>query len=289
MKISTVVAAMVVLVLGACGYSTQPLPQAGEEYEIVVSYETSILANGKPSGSSRGQNIYVERVIIARDDGLELEYDLPEQVSAEDRARVWQFPVRVFRPTNGPMQLINREELETRVDAWLATAGLNRSACGEWIFTWNAFRIECDPETILETIRAFDFLFTDLREGTLYRDPMARSPEKLKRIKNGADSVRVEAVMEVDPDAVRRARAEADVVVGKIMNAPVTFDSALRDRAKEVVSGTIEVTFDIDSSGNAWRSTKVTRLEFDGPGDRSEAETATETVERRPVSARSVR
>jgi hypothetical protein len=90
--------------------------------------------------------------------------------------------------------------------------------------------------------------------------------------------------MEVDPDAVRRARAESDVAVGEIMRKPVTLDAALRARANESVSGTISVTFDTDAGGHIRRRTKVTKVETKGPDGRSESQTATETVERRPVS-----
>ena len=288
-RISAVAVALLLLAVDARSDSAKLFPKVGEEYDIITSYETSSRTNGTSSGSSRGRNMYVERVIGARDGGLEMEYDLPSQVPAEARARVWQFSARVFRPSNGPMQLINRAELEMRVDTWLSAAGLPHSACGGWYFTWNAFRVECDPETIIETIHTFDLLSVDLREGALYQDPLALSPGKLTRTANGPNGPRFAVVMEVDPDAVRRARAESDVIAGEIMQTPVTLDAALHERAREAVSGTIEVTFDADAAGNAWRRTKVTRLQFDGPGKRSETETATETVERRLVSGSSAR
>ena len=90
--------------------------------------------------------------------------------------------------------------------------------------------------------------------------------------------------MQVDPDAVRRARAESDVAVGEIMQKPVTLNAALRARANESVSGTISVTFDTDAGGRVWRRTKVTNVVTKRPDGRTESQTATETVERRPVS-----
>jgi hypothetical protein len=87
--------------------------------------------------------------------------------------------------------------------------------------------------------------------------------------------------MPVDPDAVRRARAESDVVVGEIVRKPVTLDAALHERAKETISGTISVAFETDSAGNARRRTKVTKLDIEEPDGRSETQTVTETLERR--------
>jgi hypothetical protein len=92
--------------------------------------------------------------------------------------------------------------------------------------------------------------------------------------------------MPVDADAVRRVRAESDVVVGEIMKKPVSFDAALHERAGEVVSGTISVAFETDPAGNVRRRTKVTKLDIKRPDGRSETQTVTETLERRPVSRR---
>ena len=264
--------------------SPQSAPKVGEEYEISKRYETSQQTSNGSSGSSRGRDALLERVIGVREGGLELEFDLPKDATADDRARNWQFPVRVFRPSSGPMQLLNRPELEARVEGWLKAAGWTRAACGRWIFTWNAFRIECDPQSIIKTVEALDLRSADLREGASYQETEARSSGTLARKAAGPNGETFAVTAEIDPDAVRRARAESDVAVGEMMQKPVTLDAALRERAKESVSGTISVTFDTDIGGNVRRRTKVTKVEIKGPDGRYESQTATETVERRPVS-----
>jgi len=278
------IAALLLLANDARGESPQSAPKVGEEYKISRRYETSQQTSDGSSGSSRGQDTILERVIGVREGGLELEYDLPKDATAEDRARSWQFPVRVFRPTNGSMQLLNRPELEARVEAWLKAAGWTRAVCGRWIFTWNAFRIECDPQSVIKTVEAFDLRSADLREGAPYQETEARGPGTLTRKAAGPNGATFAVVMEIDPDAVRRARADSDVAVGEIMRKPVTLDAALRERAKESVSGTISVTFDTDSAGNVRWRTKVTKVETKVPDGRSESQTVTETVERHPVS-----
>jgi hypothetical protein len=278
------IAGLLLLANDARGESPQSAPKVGEEYEISKRYETSQQTGDGSSGSSRGRDTILERVIGVREGGLELEYDLPKNATAEDRARSWQFPVRVFRPTNGSMQLLNRSELEARVEGWLKAAGWTRAVCGRWIFTWNAFRIECDPQSVIKTVEAFDLRSADLREGAPYQETEARGPGTLTRKAAGPNGATFAVVMEIDPDAVRRARADSDVAVGEIMRKPVTLDAALRERAKESVSGTISVTFDTDSAGNVRWRTKVTKVETKGPDGRSERQTVTETVERRPVS-----
>lgn len=267
----------------ARGESPQSAPKVGEESEIDKRYETS-QKTSDGSGSSRGRDVILERVIGVREGGLELEYDLPKNATAEDRARNWQFPARIFRRSNGSMLLRNRSELEARVEVWLKAAGLTRADCGRWIFTWNAFRIECDPQSVIKTVEAFDLRSADLREGAPYQEAEARGPGTLTRKAAGPNGATFAVLMEIDPDRVRRARAESDVSVGEIMKKPVTLDVALRERAKESVSGTISVTFDTDSVGNVWRRTKVTKVEGKRQDGQFESQTVTETVERRPAS-----
>jgi len=278
-------AAIAALLLpAACGQLVKPAPKVGEEFEISKRYETSGHASDGASGSSRGRETFLERVVGTREGGLELEYDLWKDATAQDRARTWQFPVRVFRPSTGPMQLLNGPELEGRLEGWLKAAGWTRAACGRWIFTWNAFRIECDPQSVIKILEALDLRFANLREGAPYQEAEARGPGRLTRTAAGPNGETFAVAMEVDPDVVRRARAESDVAVGEIMRKPVMLDAALRARANESISGTISVTFDTDAGGNVRRRTKVTKVETKGPDGRSESQTATETVERRPVS-----
>ncbi len=69
-----------------------------------------------------------------------------------------------------------------------------------------------------------------------------------------------------------------------MMQKPVTLNSALLERAKESISGTISITFEKDFAGNVWRRTKVTKLETKKSSGQTESEIATETVERTQIS-----
>lgn len=288
MKIAWFIASLMIVVgTPAADARAEPLsrgPQAGETYEISMERESTEESSDGSSGSSSDRDTIIERVIAVRNDGLELEYNLPKETSTEERASDWQFPARVFKPNVGPMQLLNRTELEVRVEDWLKAANWTRDVCGHWIFTWNAFRIECDPESVLKTIEAFDFASADLRDGALYQEKQALGSAPLARQTVQADGATFTVELKVDPEAVRRERAESDVVVGEIMKKPVTLDAALRARATETISGTIAITFDTDSAGNAWRRTRVAKLEIRKANDEVETKTITETVERRLTS-----
>jgi hypothetical protein len=270
--------------INATAAAAQLRAHVGETYEITRINETSQQSNAQSTGSSYDKDTMSERVIAVRSDGVELEYDLPKATTKEDRDRQWQFPVRVFKPNRGPTQLLNRADVEARVGRWLKAANWPRTVCGHWIFTWNAFRIDCDPESVIQTIEAFDLRPADIRDGAAYTESAALAPGTLGRKSTGPNGETFSAEMPIDPMAVHRAEAESDVVVGEIMRKPVTFEAALRQRMKEAVSGTILVTFELDPGGTVRRRTKVTKLEIKEPDGHSETRTATETLERRRIS-----
>ena len=149
----------VTLALLVPAFAARAEPQAsraGDVYEITTDREASgETAGGESTGSSHDRDAIIERVVAVRGDGLELEFDLPKEATADDRARTWQFPVRVLKPAQGPMQLLNRPELEARIDTWLKAASLTRAACGQWYFTWSAFQIQCDPQSVIGGIEPF--------------------------------------------------------------------------------------------------------------------------------------
>ncbi|NDK37867.1 hypothetical protein DT603_03320 [Pseudoxanthomonas gei] len=283
MLLIATIATLLLLANAARGESVHAAAKVGEESEISMSYQTADQTSDGSSGSSSGRDAVVERVIGVREGGSELEFDLPKKATAEERARNWQFPVRVFKPTSGSMELLNRSELEERIEGWLKAAGWTRAACGRWIFTWAAFRIECEPESVIELVESYDLGSAGMQAGDTYRDAKARSPGVLTRKSTGPDGATFAVVLEIDPDVFRRARAESDVALGEMTQKPVTLDAALRERAQEEVSGTISVTMDTDLAGNIWRRTKVTKVETKGRNGRTESQTVSETVERRPV------
>lgn len=256
-----------------------------EVHQVSKSYETVQLSSNGSSGSSRGRNVLVQRVISRTDAGVELEYDLPGESTAEERSRSWQFPVRVLKPVDGPMQVLNWPELDERLDTWLQAAGLTRTHCGQWIFTWNAFRIDCDATSVISMIEGFDLGHVGLREGQVYSDGAAREPGILERVSHGPEGSRFSVVLEIDTDKARRARAESDVVVGGFIGQEVSLESALGKRSGQALSGTITVTIDADTAGMPWRRVRVTELRIKTADGVTESETVKETVERRLVSS----
>lgn len=285
LRLVAVMTALLLQTVAARAQQPQPGSRVGEVYEIRLENVLSETTNGESSGSSSSRNMLMERVIAVHDGGVELEFDLPQDVPARNRARVWQFPVRVLRPPHGPLQLLNGPELQRRADRWLTAAQLPRAACGRWYFTWDAFQIECDPQSVIQTLASLDLRPGDLREGALYQEAGSRGSGVMRRETRGSDSAAFVVEMEVDPESVRRERAQTDIVVAEVTGGqPLALDAALRAHASERISGTIRITFETDAAGRVTRRTKVTDLVIEGPDRGRETRTSTETVERRLVS-----
>jgi hypothetical protein len=261
--------------------------QPGEVYEIRIERLSSSRSSNESTGSSTDRDMFIERVLSVTDAGLELEYDVPRDPDHDDEN--WQFPARVLVPPNGPRQLLNAAELEVRVDRWLAEAEMTREACGHWIFTWNAFQIECDPMAVLEFVDELD-LPGNLRPGAAYIAEGARAEAILRRTASGPSGATFVAEMQVDPEEVRRGLVEQDIVVAEIMGNRLTPDAAVRAHSADRISGTTTTTFETDNAGNAWKRTTVTELQITDAEGVTETRTTTQTVDRHLAStARSER
>lgn len=260
-------------------------PHAGDTYRLERISDSSEQRDGGMTGSSYDRDALIERVIAVRDTGTELEYDLPDP-TPRNRDITWQFPARVFRPFDGPPQLLNAADVQTLADRWLRRAKLDRAACGHWTFTWTAIRIECDPQSAIRIANAFDFGVSDLRDGALYLNADARAPASLTRKGSQSGSTTFAVDLAIDPDKIRQARAEGDLVIAEMLHKPLSRDDAIRAHSSEDISGTISVTFETDPDGQPWRRTTVTKTVIKGTDGKVETRTTTETLTRRLVSQR---
>jgi hypothetical protein len=276
------------LALGsATSFATEPAPeQVGNAYELRLRHNSTTEGSDESSSSSNGNDAVIERVLEVTPEGLVLEYDLASEAGLpHGRQDQWEYPFRVFKPFDGPVRLLNAAELEARIGPWLEHTEIPRSACGTWIFTWNAFRIECDPQSVIEGLARFDMRPGDLREGAPIQEQGASGPAQITEKSAGPDGAIYVVEFVVDPEWVRRGEAESDVVVGEIMRKPVTLDDALRARSAEQISGTITITFDTDASGSVRQRMKVTKLEIRKPDGVVETSMATEILGRNLISS----
>src|SRR5207253_9149447 len=82
--------AAIIMALLPHALSAQPAPRAGDVHEIRVERNMEETSSDGSSGSSHDLDTMIERVIALRDDGVELEFDLPAEATREERAAVWQ-------------------------------------------------------------------------------------------------------------------------------------------------------------------------------------------------------
>lgn len=259
--------------------------QPGDAYEVRLSREGSTRRDDEASSSSfRDGGQLIERVIAVEAAGVVLEFDLSRDSTPEDRARQWQWPARILMSGDGSMSLLNATEIEGRIDAWLTAASIPREACGRWLFTWTAFKIECDPQSVLRALDSFNLRTGELSDGAAYAVRGGLAPAFL-RLESAEPTGAVFIVeTQIDIASLRLERAENDVAVAEIMGPePLTLEAALERRADEQIEGGLHVTLTTDSRGRVvQRTTVATTLitEADGSKERS---TTTTRVERRPL------
>lgn len=247
--------------------------QAGDQFQLVRTTLTEQRSPGAMN-SSQNSDALLERIVSVSPAGIELEYSLPPGSQGD-----WTFPVRVFKPQTGALQLRNRPELEARIDKWLKDANLTRAACGHWVAGWTAFRIECNPESALRTIDSFAIGQLNLADGAPYTDPQAERPAPLKAKPDGKGFT---AELAMDPARIRDDLARADIAAAEINGQKLSLDAARKAHASDQVSGTIKVT--IDTAGAVSRRVRIATQTITRNGQ-TETRTTTEMVERRPIRA----
>ena len=281
LRLEPIAVAISLLTVAAQAQPARPAPQIGDTYEITMRRQSAQEANDGSAGDSTEEDVIVERVTGVRDDGLELEYALPNDRGEPERAAAWQLPARIFRPFRGQPQLLNGPQLGARLEAWLRTSRTPRYACQRWILTWNAFQSECGAQSALQVIALLDMGSGDLQDGASYRDVAAREPGPLRRTSLGPDGATFTVELPVDPEAIRRAHVEFDMDVADTAEPPVTREASVRTRSAENISGSIVVTLETDAAGHLRRRVRVQRLEIGEPNGRIETQITTETIERR--------
>lgn len=243
-----------------------PEDRPGDAYELRLRVQSESNSTDGSSSRSNSGGALIERVVAIRPEGLELEFDLPADTSPEDRMREWQWPARVLWSETAAPRLLNAPELEQRLDGWLKAGEIPREACGRWFFSWTAFKVECDPNSVLEILAGYD-----LRSRL---DGVDLDPTE--------GSTVIETT--VDPDRTRREKAEADRVVAEITGGtPLTLEQALAARASDQISGVNTLARETDEQGRPVRQVRTIRLQTTTADGVVEQGATTHTLTRTPI------
>lgn len=190
----------------------------------------------------------------------------------------------MLKPAGGPLKLLNTDELESRLEKWLEAAKWTREICGRTIFTWNAFTIDCDPQSIIEVIESYDIGRGNLEDGAVYRDPLAATSVLLKRTDSGRGGATFTAEMPIDAEKIRDGRARSDVAVAQVFNRDLTLEDARKAHAGDVITGTVTVRFETDASGEVMRRIREINQQIQSLGGKTETLSTTEKTIRKAIS-----
>lgn len=255
--------------------------KVGDQFQITLFHESESKGENGSSSSSSGGHEYLEQILFVGEDGVERRYDITLEPDDDRRLINWQFPVRVFEGRDGSMVILNRVELENRRDEWLEAAEIPVESCGTWYFTWNAFQVECDPDAILETIKAITIQPENLIDGAAFNHPAALNPGRLQSAKGDSGTFSVE--MPISADYFHRTHAQSDVVVGEIMREPISFEEAYAKRQSEQITGKIKVVLKANADGQVREQITSIEIVKTEVGGEVESGISTETIKRKRI------
>lgn len=261
----------------------------GTVYEIRRIEETKSDDGHGSSGTSYDRSIVIERVLGVDADGLTLEYDLPARADQAARDRQWTFPLRVLRPASGPTRLLDRQRLEARIASWLKRWKVSRAGCGHYGFTWNAFKIECDPDSALDVARAYDLRADPLDEGGRFRHPNGLGDAPFQRSDRDQGGAVLTAELPINPAAMLEQEAEVQRIVAEIFDKPIEIEAAWQALRATQVTGTIAVRIEVDRAGGVTSKTVTQRTAYRAANGKIDNRLTTTTWQRRKISEASPR
>lgn len=259
--------------------------QVGNIYEIKYSYETSRKTGDQSSGRSSGTNLLIERIIAINEESIDLEYDISLNPSEEDRAREWKLPAKVRRNNDGTLLLLNTDEMEIRITKWLEKASWTREVCDQWIFTWNAFKIECDPQSALELITSYDLNSNNFDPTKPYENKFASHAGKLQLLANTPEGKTYHTKLELNPQIIKTELAETQLIIGQITGKEITIEDAQKEQALKSISGNIQIKLDVDNEGRLIKRTEVFNIKTIEDDGTIKTETKTNILSRSLISA----
>lgn len=269
---------------GACPLAAQ---QSG--YILELEYETATERHGELGGSSSsgGRQAIVERVLAATPRGVEIEYSIPDDPEDVRGNGMWMFPARIRVASDGGKSVLNSDELNSRVDQWLALGEWTRDECGQWHFTWTAHQVRCDIEAVIDSVETFGMRPGYVAEGELIALPGAVRPAPLRRAGTRGERAILVGDAPVDSEELRRQTAETAVVVSGLMGEAKTIDEAMTELAEFNATGTIKVELEVDKDGLVWRREDTTEITVTGLESGDETRHARQTVTRSAIEGSS--
>jgi|TARA_R100001244_G_scaffold71741_2_gene57996 hypothetical protein len=250
----------------------EPLPH--EPTWLQLEYELSAKrSDGQSSGTSRGRQALIETVMEERPDGVVLQYDLPHDEEDKASSGFWYFPARVVERQDGSLELLDQPLVEARIDRWLKTHKIPKEACGMWSHGGGfPFKVDCDPQSILDQIEAFDLRIPDLMTGADYSHALDEAPGTLKALPAARSGYSV--TFTVDQSKARAGEVANALILAQMLGKDLTRQQAEEDAEKIGFQGSIMIEFDLDPAGTVIRKQERIEIMVTRPDEEVETKTS---------------
>jgi hypothetical protein len=238
--------------------------------------------DGGRHGHSKGTSRLFEREWTCGPAGRELEFFVDP---VPQNAWEWRLPVRVLQAPEGDLRLLDEAGMLRRAEEWRRQRDIPAEACGTTINAIIAFaRIECDPNSILESLNRADVRAQDLRDGVALRIPDASQQQVVLRQVSQAGGVRrLSGVAALDPEILRLRKAEEDVAMGQTLGpGGPDLAAALRFRRALEAGGTVSVEAEVVDATGEVRLVTTTRSITAMPGAVARISEVVQILERHP-------
>lgn len=252
---------------------------------LQLEYETSSVSSDDGSNSSSsGRQSLIETVVRNTDDGVVLRYDLPRDEAGDAKTGFWYFPTDVLEKPDGSLELLDVDSVKSRIDHWLTQRNIPRKACGLWTHGGGfPYQVDCNPDSILDQIEAFDLRIPGLEADAEFPHPMASSPGILERLT--APRTGYFVTVSIDQQKARSEEAKNALILAQMLGQDLPCEQAESDAAQTDIRGSIRMEFDLGPTGSVVRLSNRTSVVVKNPDGTSETRTSLVTVERHDVEA----
>ncbi|MXP46399.1 hypothetical protein GRI43_03195 [Altererythrobacter luteolus] len=273
------------VIVSAIPFAAQANAGSDRASWLQLVYErSSVSSDGGSNSSSSGQQSLIETVMRNTDDGVVLRYDLPRDEAGNTRTKFWYFPADVLERPDGSLELLDVDSVKSRIDQWLTQRNIPREACGHWTHGGGfPYRVDCDPDSILDQIEAFDLRMPRLEAGAEFSHPMASSPGILERL--AAPRTGYFVVLSIDQQKARAEEAKNALILAQMLDEDLSREQAESDAAQTDFQGSIRMEFDLEPTGSVIKMSMRTNAVVTNPDGTRETKTSLVTVERHDVEA----
>jgi hypothetical protein len=154
--------------------------------------------------------------------------------------------------------------------------------CSRWGFTWTAFQVRCDPEAAIEAVETYGMHPGAIAEGKPYALEGALGPVVLARSGERDGRVLLTGSGPVDPAFIRAQEARGALVVAEVSGEKLTPEQADAKAAAITASGTLAVTFEVDTTGMVWKREDTSEVTVTGSEFSDGTRRSRQTVTRLP-------